>query len=432
MPRQHEPRAGETRPSLAVRRAVAVPVPGEDPGADLRPRTPESAPAPDSAADPDASVSTVSSSEPAPGRRTRWGFRSTTEEPAAAEQEEERQEEERQEEERQEEERQEKERQAAEPGGAGAGMVAGAVAGAVAAGNGDGGKADADADADGTRPGRLRGPMVAAAAIVGAVLICVPLLVLGLNREDERTVETAPAGGTTLDPGTSDGIPAVDYQAASPSPSASPSGSESASGSPAESDSGAEPEPEPKSEPKSKSAPPRSAEVKEAEAPERSAATAVKRLAAEDPGGRHICYRVHVAGRGWSDAVCDGGTAGTAGSGAPITAVNIAVSGTRGTSGGAFVHDPASTNGEGHFPEPWSKAVDGIDNYVGSTEKDAPHMLGFTINVDGGAGAVCQSSYVHDDAWLGLACDEPGTGYDFTYAGTHDNESWIEAVRLTV
>lgn len=411
MPRQQEPRAGETTPSLAVRRAVAVPVPGEDPGADLRPRTRESAPAPDSAADPDASVSTVSPSEPAPGRRTRWGFRSTTEEPAPAEQGEERQEE---------------ERQAAEPGGAGAGVVAGAVA----AGNGDGGKADAD----GTGPGRLRGPMVAAAAIVGAVLICVPLLVLGLNREDERTVETAPAGGTTLDPGASDGIPAVDYQAASPSPPASPSGSESASGSPAESDSGAEPESEsePKSEPKSKPAPPRSAEAKEAKAPERNAATAVQRMAAEDPGGRHICYRVHMAGRGWSDAVCDGGTAGTAGSGAPITAVNIAVSGTRGTSGGAFVHDPASTNGEGHFPKPWSNAVDGIDNYVGSTEKDAPHMLGFTINVNGGAGAVCQSSYVHDDAWLGLACDEPGTGYDFTYAGTHDNESWIEAVRLTV
>ncbi|MGV9557893.1 hypothetical protein [Streptomyces sp. NPDC003522] len=424
MPRQHEPRAGETTASLAVRRAVAVPVPGEDPGTDLRPRTPESAPAPDSAADPDASVSTVSSSEPAPGRRTRWDFRSTTEEPAAAEQEEERQEKEGQPEEQR--------RQAAEPGEAGAGVVAGAVAGAVAAGNGDGGKADADAD--GTGPGRLRGPMVAAAAIVGAVLICVPLLIIGLNREDERTVETAPAGGTTLDPGTSDGIPAVDYQAASPSPSASPSGSESASGSPAEADSGAEPEPrsETKSETKSKSVPPRSAEVKEAEAPERNAATAVRRLAVKDPGGRHICYRVYAAGRGWSDAVCDGGTAGTAGSGAPITAVNIAVSGTRGTSGGAFVHDPASTNGEGHFPEPWSNAVDGIDNYVGSTEKDAPHMLGFTINVDGGAGAVCQSSYVHDDAWLGLACDEPGTGYDFTYAGTHDNKSWIEAVRLAV
>ncbi|GGL66731.1 hydrogenase expression protein [Streptomyces fumigatiscleroticus] len=171
---------------------------------------------------------------------------------------------------------------------------------------------------------------------------------------------------------------------------------------------------------------------KETEAPERTAATAVQQLAAKDPSGRHICYRVHTAGQGWSAAACDGETAGTAGSGTPITAVNIAVSGTKGTSSGAFVHDPASTNGEGHFPDPWSSAADGIDNYVGSTKEDAPHMLGFTINVDSGGGAVCQSSYVHNDAWLGLACDEPGTGYAFTYVGTHDNNLWIEAVRLTV
>ncbi|MEW2291198.1 hydrolase [Streptomyces sp. NPDC006743] len=173
-------------------------------------------------------------------------------------------------------------------------------------------------------------------------------------------------------------------------------------------------------------------EKKESKAPERTAATAVQERAAEDPSGRHICYRVYTPGNGWSDAVCDGETAGSAGSGMPIKAVNIAVSGTKGTSSGAFVHDPESTNGEGHFPKPWSSAVDGIDNYVGSTEKDAPSMLGFTINVDGGKGTVCQSSYVHNDTWLGLACDEPGTGYPFTYAGTHDNASWIEAVKLKV
>ncbi|WP_331448945.1 hydrolase [Streptomyces prasinus] len=173
-------------------------------------------------------------------------------------------------------------------------------------------------------------------------------------------------------------------------------------------------------------------EEKETEAPERTAATAVRQLAADDPGGRHICYRVYVAGQGWTDAVCDGETAGTEGSGTPLKAVNIAVSGTKGTSGGAFVPDPASTKDEGHFPDPWSNAADGLDNYVGSTEKDAPDLMGFTVNVDGGRGAVCQSTYVHDDAWLGLACDEPGTGYDFTYAGTHDNDSWIEAIRLTV
>ncbi|MFE6824971.1 hydrolase [Streptomyces sp. NPDC057690] len=173
-------------------------------------------------------------------------------------------------------------------------------------------------------------------------------------------------------------------------------------------------------------------EKKETDTQERTAATAVQQLAAKDPSGPHICYRVYATGQGWSDAVCDGDTAGTVGGGTPLKAVNIAVSATNGTSGGAYVHDPASTNGEGHFPDPWANAADGVDNYVGSTKKDAPNMLGFTINVDGGKGAVCQSAYVHDDAWLALACDEPGTGYDFTYAGTHDNDSWIEAVRLTV
>ncbi|MFF4753341.1 hypothetical protein ACWD5R_32755 [Streptomyces sp. NPDC002514] len=161
-----------------------------------------------------------------------------------------------------------------------------------------------------------------------------------------------------------------------------------------------------------------------------TAATAVNRLARKDPG-RHICYRVYVSGRGWQKPVCDGRTAGAPGKGM-ITAVNIAVSGAKGTAGSAYVYDPASTNGEGHFPKPWTEVPDGLDHYLGSTKKHAPHMLGFTINVDSGAGNVCQTTYVHGDDWLGLACDEPGSGYDFTYAGTHDNDLWIEAIRLTV
>ncbi|MFF9762582.1 RICIN domain-containing protein [Streptomyces sp. XY152] len=210
MPRQHEPPAGGAAPAAAVRRAVAVPPPGEDPGAELRPRGPGPAPAPDSAADPDAAVPAPASAE----RRSR-----------AAGEEGRRQE--------------RQQRRAAEAGGA----EAEAASGAVAAGDGDGGRAAANADADGTAPGRLRGPMVAAAALVGAVLICVPLLVLALNREDERTVETAPVGGTTLDPGTSDDVPAVDYRADSPSPSASPSGSPSPSGAPAAPKAESEPSP---------------------------------------------------------------------------------------------------------------------------------------------------------------------------------------------
>ncbi|MFF6808886.1 RICIN domain-containing protein [Streptomyces sp. NPDC012403] len=238
MPRQHEPPAGETTPSVAVRRAVSVPAPGKDPGADLRPRTPEPAPAPapatatapepDSAAGPDASVPAASSpepvsepapesaSEPAPGRRTGWRSRSAAAEPAAVE-------EGRRQEERQRRQEQQQ-RQTAESDGA---ESEAAAAGALLAGKGDGaGDANASTAADESAPGRLRGPMVAAAALVGAVLICVPLLVLALSGDDERTVETAPAGGTTLDPGTSDDLPAVDYQAESPSPSASSSSPE--------------------------------------------------------------------------------------------------------------------------------------------------------------------------------------------------------------
>ncbi|MFI2377309.1 RICIN domain-containing protein [Streptomyces sp. NPDC018964] len=241
MPRQHEPSAGETMPSVAVRRAVSVPAPGKDPGADLRPRTPEPAPAPapaaapepepDSAAGPDTSVPTASSPEPAPepasesapdpasgsapGRRTGRRFRSAAAEPEAAG------------EGRKQEER--RRRQTAEPDGA----ESEAAAGALLAGKGDGAgdtNANADTAADEPAPGRLRGPMVAAAALVGAVLICVPLLVLALSGDDdERTVETAPVGGTTLDPGTSDDLPAVDYQAESPSPSASSSSPEAKS-----------------------------------------------------------------------------------------------------------------------------------------------------------------------------------------------------------
>ncbi|WP_328498811.1 hydrolase [Streptomyces sp. NBC_00414] len=173
-------------------------------------------------------------------------------------------------------------------------------------------------------------------------------------------------------------------------------------------------------------------EDKETKAPEKTAATAVQKLAAQDPSGRHICYRAYVSGQGWTDAVCDGETAGTVGKETPLKAVNIAVSGTKGTAGAAFVHNPGSTNGEGHFPDPWSGVADGIDNYLGSTKKDAPNMLGFTINVDGGGGAVCQTAHVHNDAWLGLECDDPKAGFDFTYAGTHNNDLWLEAIKLTV
>ncbi|MFH8972460.1 hydrolase [Streptomyces sp. NPDC017890] len=172
-------------------------------------------------------------------------------------------------------------------------------------------------------------------------------------------------------------------------------------------------------------------EKQETEAQERTAATVVRQLAAKDPSGRHICYRVFTAGEGWSDVACDGETAGTEGGGSPITAVNTASAGTKGTSSGAYIPDPASAEGEGQFRDPWQNVTDGVDAYAGSTEEDAPPLMGFAVSVDGGGGNICQSSYVHNDTWTSLACDKPGDVLDFTYVGTHDNTLWIEAVRLT-
>ncbi|MFD6613530.1 hypothetical protein ACFWD1_32230, partial [Micromonospora chalcea] len=53
-------------------------------------------------------------------------------------------------------------------------------------------------------------------------------------------------------------------------------------------------------------------ESKKPKPPVRTAATAVKEIAARSEG-RHICYRAYVADHGWQDPVCDGAEAGTVG-----------------------------------------------------------------------------------------------------------------------
>ncbi|MGW0859961.1 hypothetical protein [Streptomyces sp. NPDC002690] len=152
-----------------------------------------------------------------------------------------------------------------------------------------------------------------------------------------------------------------------------------------------------------------------------TAALIVSRLAARQPG-RHICYRAYVEGNGWQSVVCDGGTTGITGK--KIKALNIAVSGTKGTAGNAFVHND-------EWKTPWNGVADGVDNYIGSTAKNYPYMLGFVINV--GDGAVCQSARVRS-GWGGLACDKPigQASGNYIFGGTLNNDSWLEAVRFTV
>ncbi|MGX1271279.1 hydrolase [Streptomyces phaeoluteigriseus] len=155
---------------------------------------------------------------------------------------------------------------------------------------------------------------------------------------------------------------------------------------------------------------------------ERTAATAVQELAARSDG-RHICYRAYVADRGWQDPVCDGAEAGTVGKSLPIKALNIAVSGTKGTAGnGAHVVEGWLTG------DKWSSAADGIDMYIGSTKEAVSPLQGFTIKVDDGS--VCQNAHVANKGWMGLGCTKPG---EWMYGGSPAEEAQnLEAVRLTV
>ncbi|MFD6421079.1 hydrolase [Streptomyces sp. NPDC060198] len=165
-------------------------------------------------------------------------------------------------------------------------------------------------------------------------------------------------------------------------------------------------------------------------APEATAATAVNRMAKDDPSGRHICYRAFIKGEGWTDPVCDGTMAGNTRS-VPIVSLNFAVYGVGGSSANAFLHDPASTNGQGAWqPSQWTAIVaDGKDNYIGGTDPEAEVMSGFAINV--GSGQICQNIRFTGSEWdKAPTCQGPRNAYNF--GGTVDNGHALEAVLFTV
>ncbi|MFF0140190.1 hypothetical protein ACFYRN_27485 [Streptomyces sp. NPDC005227] len=166
-----------------------------------------------------------------------------------------------------------------------------------------------------------------------------------------------------------------------------------------------------------------------AKPPQDTAASVVKRLAKNDPSGRHICYRAYVSGQGWQKPVCDGTMAGTTNQNRPIKALNIAVSGSGGSSANAFVHNSASKDGRGKWMPQWTPVkADGTDNYIGSAKKGAPNMSGFAINV--GTGRICQLAKVHSYNWGGQGCADARPGYIF--GGALENDRYLEAVKFTV
>ncbi|MGW7255833.1 hydrolase [Streptomyces sp. NPDC054834] len=160
-----------------------------------------------------------------------------------------------------------------------------------------------------------------------------------------------------------------------------------------------------------------------------TAATAVNRLAAHDPSGRHVCYRAYVQDDGWQKPVCDGTVAGTVGQGKPIKALNVAVYGVQGSSGNAMVYNPQSTNGQGTWKPSWTAIVaDGKDNYIGSTKKDDPYLVTFVWNV--GSGQACSVVKISDQDWDGQTCNNARP--DLNTAGHFDNSRRLEAIKLTV
>ncbi|MCX5398694.1 hydrolase [Streptomyces sp. NBC_00102] len=168
-------------------------------------------------------------------------------------------------------------------------------------------------------------------------------------------------------------------------------------------------------------------EATPSKAPEVTAATLVNRMAKDDPSGRHICYRAFIKGEGWTDPVCDGAMAGNTRN-VPITAVNTAVAGVGSSQVQAAVHNPESTDGTPAWTS-WSAWIpDGKDNYMGSTDVDAPVMAAFGITIS--SGQVCQNvRYVGKD-WYAEKCKDTKDGFNF--AGSWSNDVTLEALLLRV
>ncbi|MEW2163396.1 hypothetical protein AB0912_10405 [Streptomyces sp. NPDC007084] len=285
-------------------------------------------------------------------------------------------------------------------------------------------------------PGLLHRPLVVGPmALIVAALVIVPLVILGSGGSDD--------GGHRTEAARSSAETKKSPQAGKPgpistsSPSLPPTPSASASASPS-----AKPEKSKKPKETKKPADPRNGggvvvtitarppqATVTAKPPQDTAASAVRRLAKNDPSGRHICYRAYVSGQGWQKPVCDGTMAGTTKQNRAIKALNIAVSGSGGSAANAFVHNPASKDGRGKWMPSWTAIkADGTNNYIGSTKKGAPNMSGFAINI--GKGRICQTAKVHSFDWGGQGCADARPGYVF--GGALENDRYLEAVKFTV
>ncbi|MFF5159758.1 hypothetical protein ACFY3N_26655 [Streptomyces sp. NPDC000348] len=306
----------------------------------------------------------------------------------------------------------------------GAAEAAAAVRGVPDAAAGGAGGTAAAAGADGPPSGNPKKPLLAAAGIAGVVLLAVPLLIWATDdsRQKKDNVAVAAGSDTLLEEEPLE-VPKGDYAPAEPTPE------------PSTKKPSAEPKPvvekappvvssaapvseSPKATEKKKTekAEPRIEEREAPKLPPNTAAYAVQRLAASNPG-RHICYRVHRKGAGWTTPRCDGAMSGQ---GLPITAINIAVVGATKVSANEFVQKDGWTTA-------WSSAADGTDLTLGSDAPNAPNLSGYAIGV--ADGNVCHHHKLGGHDWGAYLC-ESSEGWRF--GGSLDPNVWLESVKFNV
>lgn len=304
---------------------------------------------------------------------------------------------------------------AAEPAAA-----VGEAAGADGTGGTTAAAAAAAAGADGPPSGNPKKPLLAAAGIAGVVLLAVPLLIWATDdsRQKKDNVAVAAGSDTLLEEDPLE-VPKGDYAPAEPTPEPStekPSAKPSPvvkKPAPVTSSASA---PVSESPEATKKAEVRTEKREAPEVPPNTAAYAVQRLAASDPG-RHICYRVHMKDAGWTAPACDGVAAGQ---GRPITAINIAVVGVTRVSANEYVQKDGWTTA-------WSSASDGTDLTLGSASANAPNLSGYTIGV--ADGNVCHHHKLGGHDWGAYMC-ESSEGWRF--GGSLEPQMWLESVKFNV
>ncbi len=278
------------------------------------------------------------------------------------------------------------------------------------------------AGADGPPSGKPKKPLLAAAGIAGVVLLAVPLLIWATDDSRRKKDDVAVAAGSdTLLQEESLEVPKGDYAPAEPTPEPSakkPSAEPKhvVEKAPPVVSSAAPVSESPKAKKNTEKEETRVAEREAPVLPPNTAAYAVQRLAASTPG-RHICYRVHRKGAGWTNPRCDGAMSGK---GLPITAINIAVVGAKRVSANEYVQKDGWTTA-------WSGAADGTDLTLGSDSPNAPNLSGFAIGVDDGN--VCHHHKLGGHDWGAYLC-ESSQGWRF--GGSLEPDVWLESVKFNL